>query len=131
MKEHDRTTTKRIQDNRLRVSLLKNTKILIPVHILSQEVFPQLLLVSRYFQHMTRFKHIKFTNNRARKTDSVIQVITTQKKRVHLHSPMGWVSYLHRAATTNYLCCGQALEDSLGAGRIGLTHTFIIYRRQR
>ena len=37
---------------------------------------------------------------------------------------MGWVSYLHRAATTNYLCCGQALEDSLGAGRIGLTHTF-------
>ncbi len=37
--------------------------------------------------------------------------------------PMGWVSYLHRAATTNYLCCGQALEDSLGAGRIGLTHT--------
>ena len=47
-----------------------------------------------------------------------------QKKRVPLHSPMGWVSYLHRAATTNYLCCGQALEDSLGAGRIGLTHTF-------
>ena len=41
-----------------------------------------------------------------------------------MHSPMGWVSYLHRAATTNYLCCGQALEDSLGAGRIGLTHTF-------
>ena len=36
---------------------------------------------------------------------------------------MGWVSYLHRAATTNYLCCGQALEGSLGAGRIGLTHT--------
>ena len=44
-----------------------------------------------------------------------------QKKRVPLHSPMGWVSYLHRAATTNYLCCGQALEDSKGAGRIGLT----------
>ena len=37
-------------------------------------------------------------------------------------SLMGWVSYLNRAATTNYLCCGQALEDSLGAGRIGLTH---------
>ena len=37
---------------------------------------------------------------------------------------MGWVSYLNRAATTNYLCCGQALEDSLGAGRIGLTHNF-------
>ena len=36
---------------------------------------------------------------------------------------MGWVSYLHRAATTNYLCCGQALEDSQGAGRIGLTRT--------
>ena len=33
---------------------------------------------------------------------------------------MGWVSYLHRAATTCYLCCGQALEDSQGAGRIGL-----------
>ena len=44
MKEHDRTTTKRIQDNRLRVSLLKNTKILIPVHILSQEVSPQFWL---------------------------------------------------------------------------------------
>ncbi|MDU7604141.1 MAG: hypothetical protein E7K37_17240, partial [Bacteroides caccae] len=25
------------------------------------------------------------------------------------------------AATTNYLCCDQALEDSKGAGRIGLT----------
>ena len=44
-----------------------------------------------------------------------------------MHSPMGWVSYLHRAATTNYLCCGQALEDSLGAGRIGLTHTYSIF----
>ena len=40
-----------------------------------------------------------------------------------MHSPMGWVSYLYRAATTDYLCCGQALEDSSGAGRIGLTHT--------
>ena len=39
-------------------------------------------------------------------------------------SLMGWVSYLNRAATTNYLCCGQALEDSPGAGRIGLTHIF-------
>ena len=38
------------------------------------------------------------------------------------HSPYGWVSYLHRAATTYYLCCGQALEDLQGAGRIGLTH---------
>ena len=28
---------------------------------------------------------------------------------------------LYRAATTNYLCCDQALEDSKGAGRIGLT----------
>ena len=45
------------------------------------------------------------------------------KKRVHMHSPMGWVSYPYRAATTDYLCCGQALEDSSGAGRIGLTHT--------
>ncbi len=33
----------------------------------------------------------------------------------------GWVSLLYRAATTNYLCCDQALEDSKGAGRIGLT----------
>ena len=41
-----------------------------------------------------------------------------------MHSPMGWVSYPYRAATTDYLCCGQALEDSSGAGRIGLTHTF-------
>ena len=30
-------------------------------------------------------------------------------------------SLLYRAATTNYLCCDQALEDSKGAGRIGLT----------
>ena len=44
------------------------------------------------------------------------------------HSPYGWVSYLHRAATTNYLCCGQALEDSLGAGRIGLTH-ILLYQK--
>ena len=35
---------------------------------------------------------------------------------------MGWVSYLHRTATTCYLCCDQALEDLQGAGRIGLTH---------
>ena len=41
------------------------------------------------------------------------------------HSPYGWVSYLHRAATTYYLCCGQALEDSQGAGRIGLTHILV------
>ena len=34
----------------------------------------------------------------------------------------GWVSLLYRAATTNYLCCDQALEDSKGAGRMGLTH---------
>ena len=27
----------------------------------------------------------------------------------------------YRAATTNYLCCDQALEDSKGAGRMGLT----------
>ena len=33
----------------------------------------------------------------------------------------GWVSYLHRAATTGYPCCGQTLGDSQGAGRIGLT----------
>ena len=39
---------------------------------------------------------------------------------------MGWVSYLHRAATTYYLCCGQALEDSQGAGRIGLTHIPVV-----
>ena len=42
------------------------------------------------------------------------------------HSPYGWVSYLHRAATTYYLCCGQALEDLQGAGRIGLTHISVI-----
>ena len=31
------------------------------------------------------------------------------------------VSLPYRAATTNYLCCDQALEDSKGAGRMGLT----------
>ena len=34
----------------------------------------------------------------------------------------GWASLLYRAATTCCLCCGQALEGSQGAGRIGLTH---------
>ena len=34
----------------------------------------------------------------------------------------GWGSLPYRAATTNYLCCDQALEDSKGAGRMGLTH---------
>ena len=48
-----------------------------------------------------------------------------QKRRMFSHSPYGWVSYLHRAATTYYLCCGQALEDSQGAGRIGLTHILV------
>ena len=49
----------------------------------------------------------------------------TKKRRMWIHSPYGWVSYLHRAATTYYLCCGQALEDSQGAGRIGLTHILV------
>ena len=39
-----------------------------------------------------------------------------------------WVSLPYRAATTNYLCCDQALEDSKGAGRMGLTH--VMYRNQ-
>ncbi len=46
------------------------------------------------------------------------------------HSPYGWVSYLHRAATTYYLCCGQALEDLQGAGRIGLTHIPVLFQYQ-
>jgi len=29
-------------------------------------------------------------------------------------------SDLHRTATTKYLCCVPALEESLGAGRVGL-----------
>ena len=29
-------------------------------------------------------------------------------------------SSLHRTATTNYLCCVPALEELLGAGRVGL-----------
>ncbi|ERI63605.1 hypothetical protein HMPREF1551_01096 [Capnocytophaga sp. oral taxon 863 str. F0517] len=29
-------------------------------------------------------------------------------------------SYLHRTATTLYLCCVPTLEDSKGAGRVGL-----------
>ena len=33
----------------------------------------------------------------------------------------GWVSYLHRAATTNYLCYVPVLEGSKGAGRARLT----------
>jgi len=29
-------------------------------------------------------------------------------------------SDLHRTATTTYLCCVPTLEDSVGAGRVGL-----------
>ena len=41
-------------------------------------------------------------------------------------------SYLHRTATTLYLCCVPTLEDSKGAGRVGLaeckgTKKIIIY----
>ncbi len=38
-------------------------------------------------------------------------------------------SLLYRAATTCYLCCGQALEDSQGAGRIGLPISFLRVQR--
>ena len=34
---------------------------------------------------------------------------------------MGRESSLHRAATTNYPCCGQALGDSKGASRVALS----------
>ena len=34
--------------------------------------------------------------------------------------PLVGASYLHRAATTNYLCCVPTLEDSKGAGRARL-----------
>ena len=53
-----------------------------------------------------------------------------QQKKASQSSPCGWVSYLHRAATTDYLCCGQALEDLSGAGRTGLTHILAIYQYQ-
>ena len=53
------------------------------------------------------------------------QIDRKKDERDISHSPYGWVSYLHRAATTYYLCCGQALEDSQGAGRIGLTHILV------
>ena len=46
---------------------------------------------------------------------------TYKKRRAPKHSSVGWASLLHRAATTFCLCCGQALEDSKGAGRTGLT----------
>ncbi len=36
----------------------------------------------------------------------------------------GWVSLLYRAATTNYLCCDQALEDSSGVENTFPTITF-------
>ncbi len=53
-----------------------------------------------------------------------------QKIRALFCSDYGWVSYLHRAATTDYLCCGQALEDSSGAGRIGLTHILLNFNQK-
>jgi len=40
-------------------------------------------------------------------------------------------SYLHHTATTIYLCCVPALEDSTGAGCVGLAganiHPFYFY----
>jgi len=40
-------------------------------------------------------------------------------------------SYLHRTATTTYLCCVPTLEDFEGAGRVGLAaaniQSFFIY----
>ena len=58
-----------------------------------------------------------------------LTVLYKQKRRMFSHSPYGWVSYLHRAATTYYLCCGQALEDLQGAGRIGLPISFLRVQR--
>ncbi len=34
-------------------------------------------------------------------------------------------SYLHRTATTTYLCCVPTLEEFAGAGRVGLAVTKI------
>ena len=43
-------------------------------------------------------------------------------------------SDLHRTATTAYLCCVPTLEDSAGAGRVGLAgakiRQFYIFARQ-
>lgn len=36
-------------------------------------------------------------------------------------------SDLHRTATTAYLCCVPTLEDSAGAGRVGLAGAKILY----
>lgn len=44
-------------------------------------------------------------------------------------------SDLHRTATTTYLCCVPTLEDSAGAGRVGLAvanvQSFRIFARQK
>ena len=43
-------------------------------------------------------------------------------------------SDLHRTATTTYLCCVPTLEESAGAGRVGLAaaniQSFCIFARQ-
>ncbi len=43
-------------------------------------------------------------------------------------------SDLHRTATTTYLCCVPTLEESTGAGRVGLAvaniQSFYIFARQ-
>ena len=43
-------------------------------------------------------------------------------------------SDLHRTATTTYLCCVPTLEESAGAGRVGLAganiQSFYIFARQ-
>jgi len=43
-----------------------------------------------------------------------------QKKipKTEIHKKMA--SDLHRTATTTYLCCVPTLEESAGAGRVGL-----------
>ncbi len=44
-------------------------------------------------------------------------------------------SDLHRTATTTYLCCVPTLEESAGAGRVGLAaaniQSFYIFASQR
>jgi len=53
-------------------------------------------------------KRALFRNEKAR---FIFEVIFVKKKMA---------SDLHRTATTIYLCCVPTLEDSTGAGRVGL-----------
>ncbi len=49
-----------------------------------------------------------------------------KQKNLHKGDNKKMASYLHRTATTAYLCCVPTLEEFAGAGRVGLATANIL-----